>query len=135
LSKQPANDDRFDLPPGFEWADWSGQASTIEFWKGLDAKGRQQFRTRFMAVRACDGSPRKLPKEKYFIDKGSGIGKGKVKYPSPGLRSFDFRIGDVRFITHFAPKDDDHDKQIARALAAQIEHIERAKKREQAGRA
>jgi hypothetical protein len=120
LTKPPNESDRSALPDGWQFADWTKAADARKQWNDMQEQVRQKFRVRFMEIVVTP----LLPKEKCHYSEG--IGKAKVKYPSPGWRALFFRDGAIRYITHFDLKGDhDHDTQIMIALRAQNEHVKR----------
>jgi len=127
LSQQDQADGRRKLPDGWDWANWSGKAEAHRFWNELDNRSFQAMRHRFMEIRAARGCGRMLDHTKNFYE--GGIGKAKVKYPSPGCRAFHFQYGSTDYLSHFCMKADDHDKQISSANLARKEHLANAQKK------
>lgn len=123
MTESTPQPERHPLPSGWDWADWDGRAEAEADWEAL-GKNRAKLGHRFDEIVAIGHH---LPKEKVHYDQG--IGKAKVKYPSPGWRACFFQDGNTRYVTHISLKDDNHDQEIEKALKARAEHMTRKKAR------
>lgn len=86
----------------------------------------QPFRVRFEQVVVSRSIGRPLAKEKFFIIRNtSGMGKAKIRTPELSYRAWMFQDGSIWYVTHFAPKADDHEEQTQIALGAREEHLRR----------
>ena len=126
MSKPLSDFDRSKLPPGVRWANWSGRNATISDWVNFEQWIKQPFRVRFEQVVVSRSSGRLLAKEKFYIIKNTnGMGKAKIKTPTLSYRAWMFQDGSIWYVTHFAPKDDDHEAQTQIAMRAREEHMRR----------
>lgn len=121
MSKPAGPESRQDLPPGWDWADWSKKDDAKAFWDGeADLRGR--FMVRFMEITASLNGGRMLPHEKVFCR--NGVCKAKLRRPSPGWRAWFIRQGQTCYLTHFTKgtSKGEQDEQEAVALKAWGEH-------------
>ena len=100
MSKPAVQDDRQELPQGWDWADWSGRSEAQRFWQDeLAAKQRAAFNVRFQEMINAIAIGRPQAHEKVFFFQGGG--KVKITRPGAGWRAWFFRHGDTYFVTHF----------------------------------
>lgn len=129
MSKPLDQPGRYELPEGWHWADWSGTATTQHNWDAIGDGYRARVWVRMKSIRAARGDSRPLPKEFCFFDRG--IGKAKVKKPSPGVRVWFFQDGSDYYVSQITYKDEaksEHDTQIDIGLQAREEHRAKRKK-------